>query len=283
MTTPGLTAHTDTPAAVPADVAAAAAARDLGAHRESYPAKTVKVILFALGTLAVIFGALAVIMTVGTAGAAPGENEVGATPAIIMWAIALPSIGGFLWALLRSPAVSKQARRFQVHVFERGFVWVRRKGTEVYRWDDVQTLHAAITVVNNTGIVTTTYDYRIVCTDGRRTRLREVHTDMARFGPLLSAEVAKAQLPKAMSFFDEGNPVAFGDFTITDDGVQTRRGKLLTWLEIGGVRLDTGHVSIADRAGKRISPQTLLGKIPNGYTFLLMMDTILGKLRAAQA
>ncbi|GAA2378000.1 hypothetical protein Cme02nite_19840 [Catellatospora methionotrophica] len=276
-----MTLNLDTAAAVPADVAAAAAARDLGAHRESYPAKTVKVILFALGTLAVIFGGLAVVMTLVAAGAEPGEGKVGATPAIIMWVIAVPLLAGFVFALVRSPAVSKQARLFQVHVFERGFVWVRRSGTQVYRWDEVQTLFAATTRVNNNGIVTTTYDYRIACADGRQTRIREVHTDMKRFGPLLSAEVAQAQLPKAMSFFDKGNPVAFGDLTVTEGGVTTRRGKLVPWSELGGVEVNQGFLNLVDRNGKKASPRVAFGRMPNAHAFLMMVETILTKLRSA--
>lgn len=260
-------------ATVPADVASAAAARNLGGHRESYPNRTSKLLLFAFGTFVVIFGAIAVLA--GAAGAA--------VPSLVTGAIAAPFLAAFLWVLLRGPAVSKAARRLQVHVFEQGWVRVRRSGVEVYRWDGVQTLYAQVTVQVTNGISQTNYRYQITCDDGRKLVLGNLATDMARFGPVLASQVAQAQLPKAMSYFDRDNPVAFGDFTVTDEGVRTKRGKVLAWSEIGGVRLDNGHVSIADQAGKRISPQTLLGKIPNGYTFLLMMETVLGKLRGAQA
>ncbi|WP_155369818.1 DUF6585 family protein [Catellatospora vulcania] len=264
---------------VPADVAAVAATRDLGGHRESYPNRTSKRLLFGFGVLWVVLGAIAVLALVGVGSG--DDSAVG--PAIGFTGAAALFLAAFLWVLLRGPAVSKAARRLQVHVFEQGWVRVRRKGVEVYRWDEVQTLYAQVTVQVTNGISQTSYRYQLTFADGRKIVLGTLATDMARFGPVLASQVAQAQLPKAMSYFDKDNPVAFGDFTITDEGVRTRRGKVLAWSEIGGVLLDNGHVSIADRAGKRISPQTLLGKIPNGYTFLLMMDTVLGKLRGAQA
>ena len=200
-----------------------------------------------------------------------------------LWGITALFLAGFLWLLLRSPAVSKTARGFQVHLFERGWVWVRRKGTEVYRFDEVQTLFAAIVVVNNSGVTTTVYDYRITCNDGRQTRMRQIHTDMARFGPALAAQVAQAQLPKALSYFDKGNPVAFGDLTVTEDGLATKKGKVVPWPQVGGIQVAQGFVSVVDRAGKRVSPQVSFGQMPNAHTFLLMTETILAKLRGAEA
>jgi hypothetical protein len=162
---------------------------------------------------------------------------------------------------------------------------VRRKGTEVNRWDDVQTLFSGMVILQTApGISTTAYDSRITFTDGRQTRIRQVHVDMTRFGPLLAAQVAQAQLPKAMTYFDKGNPVGFGDLTVTEDGVTTRSGKLLPWSEVGGVHMlqtDQCYLSMVDRQGKQLGPRVNFGLMANGHTFLLMIDAILTKLRGA--
>lgn len=279
-----MTVHTDAAAAVPADVLSAAYARDLGGHRESYPAVTSKQGLFGLGGFAGLFGIFAGIITVAALNIEDPEG-VAATAATISWLVTAPFLGGFLWLLLCSPAVSNKARQFRVHVFEHGWVWVRRKGTEVYRWDEVQTLFSSMVVLETApGISTTAYDSRITCVDGRQTRIRQVHVDMARFGPLLAAQVAKAQLPKAMAHFDKGNPVGFGDLTVTEDGVTTRNGKLLPWSEIGGVEMlqtDQCYLCLVDRRGRQLGPRVNFGLMANGHTFVLMVDAILTKLRGA--
>ncbi|BCJ70746.1 hypothetical protein CS0771_02900 [Catellatospora sp. IY07-71] len=278
-----MTVDIESTAAVPAEVTAAAAGRDLGAHRETYPAKWNKQASVGLGIFVALFGVIAVFATVGASSSATEEGQSAAAVAsAVLWGITALFLAGFLWILLRSPAVSKTARGFQVHLFERGWVWVRRKGTEVYRFDEVQTLFAAIVVVNNSGVTTTVYDYRITCNDGRQTRMRQIHTDMARFGPALAAQVAQAQLPKALSYFDKGNPVAFGDLTVTEDGLATKKGKVVPWSQVGGVQVVQGFVSVVDRAGKRVSPQVSFGQMPNAHTFLLMTETILAKLRGTE-
>ncbi|WP_144125004.1 DUF6585 family protein [Catellatospora sichuanensis] len=259
------------------DVTVAASMRNLGEHRESYPAVTPKPLMLASGMFAVLFGVLA---GGATWGAIVGDPAVWIA-ATILWAITAPCLLGFLWVLLRSPAVSRRARQFRVHVFEHGWVWARRSGTEAYRWDEVQALFANLAVFTAEVGSRTPYGIRIAAVDGRRMEIWQVHVDMARFGRLLTARVAQAQLPKAMAYFDKGNPVTFGDLTVTDDGVAFQ-GILTPWSEIGGVEIDhtdQSYLSLVDRQYRRRGARVNFGLMANGYTFVLMVEAILTKLR----
>ncbi|MFC7242864.1 DUF6585 family protein [Catellatospora aurea] len=259
------------------DVTVAASMRNLGEHRESYPAVTPKPLLLSSGMFAVLFGVLA---GGATWGAIIGDPAVWIA-AIILWSLATPCLLGFLWVLLRSPAVSKRARQFRVHVFEHGWVWARRSGTEAYRWDEVQALFANLAVFTAEISRRTPYGIRIAMVDGRRMEIWQVHVDMTRFGPLLTERVARAQLPKAMAYFDKGNPVTFGDLTITDDGVAFQ-GFLTPWSDIGGVEIDhvdQSYLSLLDPQCKPRGARVNFGLMANGYTFVLMVEAILAKLR----
>jgi hypothetical protein len=263
---------------VPADVAVAAASRGLGNPGVSYPAQTPKMPLIGLGVLLLLWVALSVIMVLAANGSPTLYEDGPLAMAMPFIVLAVVNALGFLVVLLRSPLVSAKARRLQVHVFDQGWVRVRRKGIEVYRWDEVQALYASVAENTSGGIRQTAYHYRITFHDGRQVSMRNFATDMARFGPLLQQAVAQTQLPRAMAYFDQGNPVGFGDFTVTDDGVATRKGKLVPWSQLGGVKVEFGLVGLVDEQGKRVSPQTAIGQIPNAMTFLLMVQTIFKKI-----
>ncbi|WP_155369820.1 DUF6585 family protein [Catellatospora vulcania] len=265
------------------DVTLAASMRNLGEHRESYPAVTSKPLLVSLGMFTVLFGVLA---GAATWGAIIGDPVVWVA-ANILWTITAPCLLGFLWVLLRSPAVSRRARQFRVHVFEHGWVWARRSGTEAYRWDEVQALFANLAAFTAEISSRTPYGIRITMVDGRRMDIWHVHVDMARFGPLVSARVAQAQLPKAMAYFDKGNPITFGDLTVTDEGV-AYGGFLTPWSDIGGVEIDhvggnhveESHLSLVDRQCRPRGTRVNFGLMANAYTFVLMVETIVAKLRS---
>ncbi|MFD0594256.1 DUF6585 family protein [Catellatospora coxensis] len=235
----------------------------------------------AAGLLGDVHGAVRAARRRRDLGATIGEATVWKV-AIILWTLTAPCLVGFLWVLLRSPAVSRRARQFRVHVYEHGWVWARRSGTEAYRWDEVQALFANLAVFTAPVTSRTPYGIRITTVDGRRVEIWHVHVDMARFGAVLTAQVTDAQLPKAMAYFDKGNPITFGDLTVTDDGV-AYQGILMPWSEIGGteiVHIDQSYLFFVDNAGRQRGARVNFGLMANGYTFMRMVRTILARRRA---
>ncbi|WP_155369816.1 DUF6585 family protein [Catellatospora vulcania] len=259
---------------VPMEAAVAAGSRALGPHQVSYPVQTAGRPLVGLGIFVVLWTAVAGLMAV-SAGDSPGLY--GSSP----WEAALPftvlaavSAAGFLLLLARSPIVSARARQLQVHVFEHGWVRVRRRRVEVYRWDEVLTLYAAVGTSKAGHLRHPVHHYRITFADGRHVSLRNYSTDMVRFGPLLVDAVTRVQLPRAAAHLRADGTVAFGAFIVTGGGVATRKGGFLAWPEFGGVSVESDQVSIFDRQGRRASPQAAVDEIPNVRTFLLLVHAL---------
>lgn len=261
---------------VPPEVAQLAATHGLGEFRDAFPpSKRLRVIVpFAI--VALIFSGLGLVGVVN----ADNTNELvtGLAIAGIPWLLILA-------LLATSPVLSRAARKRVIYRFAHGYVQVTRKGPVAYRWDAMRFVYQEIVNIRAYGINTgTNYKYSITMADGSKTKLTHLTTDMARLGPVIHAEIAGVQVPKAFDILRQGQIIYFGEIGLSTAGVIVGQKEPVPWSE-AGINTAQGYVRVY-RAGKRMPVGTIAAKkIPNLVTFLTLAEQLQstqGQLRAAE-
>jgi hypothetical protein len=85
---------------------------------------------------------------------------------------------------------ARRQRDSYIYVFDHGYVHARRTGAVVYRWDAVETiLQSSTGPVGAGNAARVRYRVTIAFTDGRTAKLTSLTTTMARFAPVLQANV----------------------------------------------------------------------------------------------
>lgn len=246
-------------APVPPEVSQLAITHQLGAHRLTLPAAKRLRLILAVGILGLIFGLFGVVIAIS-------EQGITRTLAWAFSAVLVILVG---WAVSTSPIVSKAARARQFYLYEHGFVHPGKKGTEVYRYDGVRELWAAIVVNKVNGISTgAQYRYKLIFADNRELKLNNYSTDMERFGAILQHEVARVQVPAWQPTLDAGQTLHFGPLSVSRAGIQVRGKSPVPWSEVTDVTVDRGYVRVR-KAGKFLplgSPKA--ADVPNLGTFL---------------
>lgn len=189
---------------------------------------------------------------------------------------------------LIAPLIFLLNRGQRVYVFAEGLMRTKGSRSEVVRWDQVESLRQAIVkitykvlyVIPVARIVRHTYT---VCQmDGTKLVFRDSLRGVEVLGDRVSRETARCLFPKALATYHAGEQVAFGDLTISKQGV-SRSGKLLPWAEYQGVEVVQGVVKIQQR-GKRFSWTSVqVRKMPNLLVFLNLLESIQREQRQGPA
>jgi hypothetical protein len=142
----------------------------------------------------------------------------------------------------------------------------------------VMSIYQAITTTRVNGISTgTNYSYKLAFADGSTAKLTTWTANMAELGPLLMREVATAQVPRIVAALQAGQPVSFGPFDITRDGVITN-GRITPWSSIANVSLNNGYLRINQGApGQKPTASVVnvpAAKVANLYAFLHIADQL---------
>jgi len=261
---------------VPPEVAQLAATHGLGEFRESFPPSKRMRIIIPAAVVALIFSGL------GIAGVVNSDNTNELVTGLAIMAVPLLLL---LALVATSPLLSKAARRRVIYQFEHGYIQVTRKGPVAYRWDGMRFVYQEIVNVRAYGINTgTNYKYTITMADGTKTKLTHLTTDMGRLGPVIHAEVAAAQVPKAIEILRQGQIIYFGELGVSTVGIIVGQKEPVPWAE-AGVNVAQGYVRVY-RAGKRMPVGSVAAKkIPNLVTFLTLVDQLRatqGQLRPAE-
>jgi len=254
---------------VPPEVAQLAATHSLGEFRDAFPPSKRLRIIIPAAILTLIFSGL------GLVGAVNADNTGELVTGLAIVAIPLLLL---LALVATTPLLSKAARKRAIYQFEHGYVQVTRKGPVAYRWDGMRFVHQEIVNVRAYGINTgTNYKYTITMADGRKAKLTHLTTDMGRLGPVIHADVAAAQVPKAIEILRQGQIIYFGEVGLSTAGIIVGQKEPVPWAE-AGVDVSQGYVRVY-RAGKRMPVGNVAAKkIPNLVTFLTLVD----QLRATQ-
>src|SRR5215831_3180687 len=209
------------------DVTAFATQHQLGAKVTEYrrwlrPASIVYSVLLAAGGLLVLLSGLA----------------AGGDGAPVAFIIGLLLIAGGLIA----PLIFLFNRSQRVYVFAEGLVQIKGSTSVVVRWDQVESVLQAIVKVTYRVLYVIPvariirHRYTMRRTDGSRLVFRDSLRGVEALGDRLSRETARYLFPQALGRYHAGEQVAFGDLTISKQGIG-RSGKLLPWAEYQGVEV----------------------------------------------
>jgi hypothetical protein len=205
------------------------------------------------------------------------RNWVAVVLAFVIGLVTIICLVGFfiLWALFRTPNLSRSMAARRLYLYEHGFVLVERADNpQVYRWDDVQTVFQKIVSNRSYGVETSrTYLYTVTARDGRTVKVTQFWNDIAQLGSHINHSVSLALLPATLTAIQRGQSVQFGDMMVNATGIAGRR-KSVTWPEVRNVRITKGFVSV-DVAGRFFSlSTTAAAKIPNLPLFLTLTERL---------
>ncbi len=186
-------------------------------------------------------------------------------------------IGGLVvllgWALVESWLRNRDLR---VLTFPDGLMRFQYGKSETCRWDEIVSIWQSITKRYTNGIyMGTTHLYTIQKSDNKQLKFGDALKDVEQLGNLLQNEVTTRQLPAALSRYNSGGTVNFGNVSVSPVGL-TRGDQTLSWSEIQGVQIQKGFVSIK-KQGKWLNwAKISVAKIPNLLVFLTLVDRIVG-------
>jgi hypothetical protein len=181
----------------------------------------------------------------------------------------------FLVMLLRIPNYSKKARAKRVDLHQRGVVVHDINGpVAVYRFDAV-TVHQRITENYYNGIRTGTY-YLLTLTgpDGRSTKLTQFYDNIQHLMESVQRGVVEAQLDRALATARAGYPVAFGPFSVTQQGLVCDGKNTVTWPLVDRIAVYQGAVRVIVHGRRTALATKAIARIPNFALFLALVSNL---------
>ncbi|NWF67641.1 MAG: hypothetical protein HXY40_01005 [Chloroflexi bacterium] len=171
-------------------------------------------------------------------------------------------------------------RGLYVQVYSNGLARVKGSKVEALRWDEVRSIWQSITHYQRYGrVVRSVYVYTLQTADGRKLKFSNEINGIAALGQTLQTEVNKRVFPQAMLTYQAGQPVQFGAFSISKEGINYGK-KFLPWSEVEGAQVQSGFVTFK-KQGKWFNWANVpAGSIPNLFVFLALIDNIVGLRRA---
>lgn len=209
---------------------------------------------------------------------APKREKVRATIGLVIGTIVglvvfvIPGILLLWYALTHSPAFSKKQAAKRLHFFEHGMIVADHTGpVEVFRFDSMMA-RQNIVVQNVNGVHTNTeYNYHLQRRDGTWMKIDNFYANPERWGEFLQQEITRAQLHRAFTAVTQGHSVTYGDITMNKVGITTPKGTA-AWGQIRQARTHNGGLSLWQAGSSRAWWQTSVGKVPNLYVVLGLID-----------
>ncbi len=115
--------------------------------------------------------------------------------------------------------------------------------------------------------------YTIQRQDGAKIKVDTSHIrKLEAFGETLHHEVVQVHLPLAVRALDSGQPVDFGSFQVSQQGIINSKGVILPWPMLQEVKVVNNAVLII-QAGKMLRwASAVQGKVPNLDVFLELVN-----------
>lgn len=155
-----------------------------------------------------------------------------------------------------------------------GLILAADNGNELVRWD------AIVEVFINSSYQQQTdrnlYDARLQLHNGKTLDLHWSSSPGDKTNHAADAiqyETLRRRLPDAVSKLATGEPVTFGPYAITPDGI--RRGRrLLSWQRLCAAVMQRGNVCIQEQEKTRPWHCTPVSQIPNVFVFMALVNPI---------
>jgi hypothetical protein len=250
------------PGILPAHVQQAAMTYQLGAPIKSYKTSVVRAIIFAIICLGI-----AVFFAVNFM----NDRTVGTDSALFLLLLVLAFVAGGIWMIVNSIQIAGQ----QTHLFQNGIIVENRGQVQVFPWNQIAEVWQSITRNYRNGIYTgTTYLYRLRRVDGHQIKLSNNTKNIAELGPALVKGVTQELYPRAMRSILNGETIAFGSFSVHQQGLNNGK-EWLPWPQVQGITIQKGFVRIqkVGKFGNWASKQVSI--IPNIFVFTIVVEEML--------
>lgn len=159
-----------------------------------------------------------------------------------------------------------------VIVYTDGFIYVGKRGMEVVRWEQIDTVWQRFATTSSKGISNALNDYTLHCDDGRLFHLNPVFTDAHVFSDKIVMNVTPHLLQELLNSYQYREKLSFGKLTISHQGLRWKR-RYLPWHVFERYYISNDSVLVLFKRGwfpawKSIS----LSKIPNVFALLYLLQ-----------
>lgn len=273
---------------IAADENQLAASYHLGAPTAVYKPATILAIF--VGLVVIFFGVVwTIIASYITSSIGSSFSDTG-FPAFLR--LVFPFFG-FIFVLLGILLIVKALLNYnlRVQVYQHGLVFHKRNRNDVIRWDQIAYVWHIVKKTTNTtrntnystGWTTTTtsttayHSYAVQRVDGANFVFDRTFSHLRELGKTIEQESARYLLPQAIAAYNAGQPIKFGNMSVSFSGVSDGR-KMLSWSELKSFKVDENNGAIAIRKqGKWLNWSNIsLSKTPNVLVFEALVNSIVG-------
>lgn len=249
---------------LPDDVAALARREQMGGYVRTFHPRRGR----PSGTIAVLVMLNVILLGLGLWALAVGLTSIG-IGIFVLDTVALIII------IAANPAVNPRIAARKVYLFEQGFIPAKASGpVGHFRWDTIASVLQRIADHYYEGVYTgRIFRYTVTRNDGVKVKLTQFYDDIEEFGHVLTAELTRVHLPRAMASIQEGRPVYFGSLSVDAYGLAEGR-RWLPWTELKDLKIQRGNVVVHKTSGFATWSSKPAWSIPNLHVFLALVDRL---------
>ncbi len=193
-------------------------------------------------------------------------------------------VGIVALSIVRKHGVQERMQGRELQLYSHGLVnvGVGNGAPAAIRWDEASVLQDIVRHTRNGVASHTTYLYTLTAPDGTHTKVSGITGGIGgmgrpeEWGKAIQEHVTTAQLPRCTVALHHGETLAFGDITVSRDGIAAK-GDSVAWSQLQEIRVKDGCVSLRVAGRWRALTTTAVARIPNFFVFLALAE----RMRAA--
>lgn len=164
-----------------------------------------------------------------------------------------------------------------VVLYDNGFAYRDRKGLRAWRWEQVDSLQAAITRHYTNGIYTgTTHVYTLFNQQGEKLVLADQITKVEQLAQAIEENIFPRLYEQAARRYNNGETIAAGPVLVSKVGIQIGK-KNYPWVEVDRVAIHQGFLKVSRKDGGWFSGASAsAATIPNLRVLLTILDQVVG-------
>jgi hypothetical protein len=164
-----------------------------------------------------------------------------------------------------------------VAVYDGGFAVRDRKGVQLWRWEDIVSITAAVTRHYPSGVSTgATHVYSLFNHRNQRLVLSDIYFKVEELAKVIQDNVFPILYDRASQQYNAGQVLVFGPVTIGKAGIQIGK-KIYPWAEVQQVSIQQGILKVSQKDGSWFSGASASAYlIPNLNVLLNIIHQVVG-------
>lgn len=179
-------------------------------------------------------------------------------------------VGVGIWAF----AQWRLKRNLRALVFPDGLVHIRGAKTNVFRWDEIESVWQRAQKARPTSRAIYRA-YTIADRNGRKAVFTGDFVGVQALGDTIQREVSERLLPHALEAFEAGETVRFGKLSLSHEGLSNDR-ETIPWDQVEEVKLERDIITVRKEGTWLSWANVTVGGTPNVLVFLTLVDRIIG-------